>query len=288
VRQYDESLAEDQRKTDLDEAYRRDTLNWDQYTDARDYAEKVRQYDQSLAEDQRQADLDEAYRRDTLGWNQYTDARDYAEQVRQADLDEKYRRDSLAQDQAQFDSTTKLNYDKLAQDQAQFDANLTEEQRQYNQNIAIDYVSSILANGEIPSNELLVAAGLSYEDAQKLVKKATAGTKPKQIEEPEEEKGTQKDITFKQASEILTQDRMDNDPNRLLGQDYDAYKGSTKTYGDLKNQQNAVKAKVAEDKAKEEATNNAYLQQREVTPLMESKAKEYAKQIEALTKKNKK
>ena len=118
-------------------------------------------------EQMRQADLDESYRRDTL-----------AENIRQADMDNDYRYNALAQDQRQFDATSDLNWAKLEEDQRQYDANLTEEQRQYNQSIAMDYASSILANGEIPSNELLIAAGLSREDAEKLVKKVTSGKGP--------------------------------------------------------------------------------------------------------------
>ena len=58
---------------------------------------------------------------------------------------------------------------KLQQNQKQFEASLSEEQRQYNQKMAASWVTGILANGQIPSSELLVAAGLSYEDAMKLV-----------------------------------------------------------------------------------------------------------------------
>ena len=81
-----------------------------------------------------------------------------------------------AEGQRQFDATNKLNYDKLAEDQRQFDASLSEEQRQYNRNVAMDYVSSILANGQIPSTELLIAAGLSYEDAMKLLAEVSGGS----------------------------------------------------------------------------------------------------------------
>jgi hypothetical protein len=39
---------------------------------------------------------------------------------------------------------------------------------------AQDNVMRILANGQIPSNELLVAAGLSKEDAKKMIEEAQA------------------------------------------------------------------------------------------------------------------
>ena len=97
------------------------------------------------------------------------------EQARQADMDEAYRRDAMVQDQQQFETTTKLDYDKLAENIRQFDASLSEDQRQYNQKYAASWVADILANGQIPSMELLAMAGLSYEDAQKLVAQVQAG-----------------------------------------------------------------------------------------------------------------
>ena len=148
------------------------------FQDARDYEESVLRADQDEAyrqqqfnEQVRQNDLDEAYRQQAFG-----------EQVRQANLDEQYRRDSLAQNQAQFEATTSLDWAQLAEKQREYDAGLSEEQRQYNTKNAIAMCTDILANGQIPSNDLLIAAGLSYEDAQKLIAKVggsggTGGTK---------------------------------------------------------------------------------------------------------------
>ena len=56
-----------------------------------------------------------------------------------------------------------------AENVRQFDAGLGEQQRQYDQNFAKDYAVAILSNGQIPSLDLLTAAGLSYEDALKLI-----------------------------------------------------------------------------------------------------------------------
>ena len=138
-------LAEQIRGTDLDEAYRQQTFN----------------------EQVRQNDLDEAYRQQAFN-----------EQVRQADLDEQYRRDSMAQNQAQFDETTKLDWASLQEKQRQYDSGLSEEQRQFNTRNAIAMCTDMLANGQIPSNDLLVQAGLSYEDAQKLVAQVQTGGGP--------------------------------------------------------------------------------------------------------------
>jgi len=82
---------------------------------------------------------------------------------------------SMEQNAQQFEATNKLDWANLEEKQRQFDANLTEEQRQYNQDYAMQLCSAILANGQIPSNELLVAAGLSYEDAQKLIAQESGG-----------------------------------------------------------------------------------------------------------------
>lgn len=76
---------------------------------------------------------------------------------------------------AQNEAAAEKDWADLEEKQREFDANLTEEQRQYNQNLAVDYATAILANGQIPSNELLVAAGLSLEDAQKLMAQITSG-----------------------------------------------------------------------------------------------------------------
>lgn len=92
-----------------------------------------------------------------------------------ADQDEDFRRESMIQDQQQFETTTKMEYDQLAEKVREFDASMSEDQRQYNQKMAASWVSDILANGQIPSMDLLAMAGLSYEDAQKLVAQLQAG-----------------------------------------------------------------------------------------------------------------
>lgn len=143
-----DTLGEQIRQNNLDEAYRRDTLgeqirqaNLDEAYRRDQLAENTRQYDTSLAEQIRQADLDEAYRRDTLG-----------EQIRQADLDEAYRRDTFGWQQY----TDARDYEQAV--------------RESEQKYASNYALSILENGQMPSAELLMAAGLSAEDAAKLIK----------------------------------------------------------------------------------------------------------------------
>lgn len=120
-------------------------------------------------------------------WRAATDQRDFDESVRQANLDEQYRRDSLAQNQAQFEATTAMDWAQLEEKQREFDASMSAEERQYNQKLAASWVADILANGQIPSSELLVAAGLSLEDAQKLVAQIKAGGGPGTKKEVKEE-----------------------------------------------------------------------------------------------------
>lgn len=113
--------------------------------------------------------------------------RAFDESVRQANLDEQYRRDSLAQNQAQFEATTAMDWAQLEEKQREFDASMSAEERQYNQKLAASWVADILANGQIPSSELLVAAGLSLEDAQKLVAQIQTGGGPGKNKDEKEE-----------------------------------------------------------------------------------------------------
>ena len=83
--------------------------------------------------------------------------RNFEEQRRQADLDEAFRRDQLQENMRQFQES--MEWDKLSS------------QQKYNFETAMQ----ILANGQMPSEELLEAAGLSAEDAQKLMAQPATG-----------------------------------------------------------------------------------------------------------------
>ena len=118
-----------------------------------------------------------------FGYTQYTDALDNATRMAQmenadyrATEDAAYRDKAFDQSVNEFAANNQLEWAQLEEKQRQFDANLSEEQRQYNQNQAISLCSDILARGQMPSNDLLVAAGLSYEDAQKLKAQVGGGT----------------------------------------------------------------------------------------------------------------
>ena len=83
--------------------------------------------------------------------------RSFEEQKRQADLDEAYRRDQLAENMRQFQES--MEWDRLSSEQ------------KYNFQTAMQ----ILANGQMPSDELLEAAGLSAEDARKMMAQPATG-----------------------------------------------------------------------------------------------------------------
>lgn len=85
--------------------------------------------------------------------------RAFEEQRRQADLDEAFRRDQLQENMRQFQES--MEWDRLSSEQ------------KYNFQTAM----KILANGQMPSDDLLEAAGLSAEDAKKMMaQKATGGS----------------------------------------------------------------------------------------------------------------
>ena len=107
-----------------------------------------------------------AYNRD---YDQWVRNRDYWTQQAQMENADYWTATEFNEKVRQFEATSELDWAKLVQNQEQFEADMTEQQRQYNQSVAMDYVKAILAMGGMPSNELLVAAGLSQADAQKMV-----------------------------------------------------------------------------------------------------------------------
>ena len=157
-----DTLAEQIRQADLDEAYRQNQFDWNKSTDQRNFDEQVRQanMDESyrrdtLAEQQRQADMDEAYRQAAMQWQQETDARDYARNVLESDR-------AYEEQQRQFDWQMNENI-------RQFNESLNWDKMSNDQKYAAQYALAILENGQMPSLELLKAAGLSKADAEKLM-----------------------------------------------------------------------------------------------------------------------
>lgn len=141
-------------------------------------AEEQRQYDENQLENQWQYDTgmqqaNERYRVGDEQWNQQM-----AENIRNTD-------NAAYEEMFQYDQGNALNWAQLEEQQRQFDSEMSEEQRQREQAQAVDYVAAILANGQMPSDELLIAAGLSYEDALKLkAQVATGGNQNPNTEDP--------------------------------------------------------------------------------------------------------
>lgn len=194
VLESDRAYQEAVRQANLDEAYRQKAFNRSAYENDRDYNRDVLENDRAFNEAVRQANLDEAYRNKTFSRDVLENDRAFNEQVRQANLDNKYRkeafewekgqdvrnyyRDVLESDrafneavrQANIDNQYRTDYFNWQQgtDQRDFD----ETKRLNDQKVAANYAMAILENGQMPSLEMLTAAGLSEEDAQKLMAEA--------------------------------------------------------------------------------------------------------------------
>ena len=158
-----------------------------QYNTDQDRQEAIRQYNQNFAEEQRQYDQN-------LAESQRQYDQNFAEEQRQYNI-------NFGEQQRQFNLGNELDWAKLQEQQRQYDAGLTEEQRQYDQSYAIDLASAILANGQMPSNELLVASGLSYEDAQKLMAQIASGGSSSQ--NSKNETGTGKEVQLADSGKMI-------------------------------------------------------------------------------------
>ena len=178
-----DTLAEDIRKNDLDEAYRRDTLAEDIRNNNLNEAYRR----DTLAEDIRNNNLNEAYRRDTLAEdirnNNLNEAyrRDtLAEDIRNNNLNEAYRRDTLAEDIRSKNLDEAYRRDQLAWDQAvdqrDFEEKVREFERQMDwenmsndQKYASELALQMLSMGTMPSEGILKAAEIPFVDAQILM-----------------------------------------------------------------------------------------------------------------------
>ena len=179
IRQYDQDFAEAQRINNRN--YDRSVLESDRdydynaMRDARDYERAVLENDRDFAEAQRLNNRN--YDRDVLesdrdfAENQRLNDRNYNEDVRRYNTDNQYRYDTL-------------NWQK------ETDArDYNESVRQNEQNYAYKYVTAILANGQMPSRDLLAAAGLSEADARLLMAQMQASggavQQPTTVEDPQ-------------------------------------------------------------------------------------------------------
>ena len=130
-------------------------------------------------------------------YSRYGDQRDYWTQLAQVENAD-YRSEQERQEAIrQFN----LNYQEQKR---QYDQNFAESKRQWDkqfeynkmsdqQKYAYNYVTAILEKGQMPSDELLKAAGLSREDAQKMLKQVAQGGGGGGRKKSKDDKGTDKD-----------------------------------------------------------------------------------------------
>ena len=166
------------------------------YENDRDYDRSVLESDRDFDESKRRFDADEAYRRDTFNWQKETDQRDYDRSVLESDR-------KFAEEQRQFNA-------QLEENIRQFDASLDWDKMSTQQKYAAEYAMQILANGQIPSEELLQQAGLSAADAQKMIQKVTTGGGSGTKKTGTTTKTTTQPMSYYDASVAVLQNTPDN------------------------------------------------------------------------------
>ena len=146
-RQFNENLAEQQRQYDTDNAYRYDVFNYGKESDAADNLFRQQQFEYQQEQDK----LAQDNWLKNFDWQTYQDQRDFEYKAQQDAADNLYRQQQFEESIRQFNAG--LDFDKMTNDQK----------------YAASWVEQMLANGQMPSEEMLKAAGLSAEDAQKLM-----------------------------------------------------------------------------------------------------------------------
>ena len=133
---------------------------------------------------------------------------------------------------------TGRNYDEGVR---QYDLSLAEQQRQNDMQYAYNYVTAILANGQMPSEELLALAGLSKSDAKKLKAQieAAGGGGKGSTKQPE----TKDTYSYKDAMTDILKASPDS---KLLN-------NSTMTVGEMKQRIAAIQEEKEKKKAEEAA-----------------------------------
>ena len=111
--------------------------------------------------------------------NQYNADRDYytgLAQIENADYrNEQERQEAIRQYEQDFAERQRQYNLSMEENRRQFDESLSWDKMSADQKYAAQYVMSILQNGQMPSDALLAAAGLSREDAQKMMAQLTTG-----------------------------------------------------------------------------------------------------------------
>lgn len=195
-----------------------------------DYARRTYESDRDFDESQRRYDTDDAYRRDAFNWQKETDQRDYDRAVLESDR-------KFEEEKRQFDA-------QLQENVRQFDASLDWDKMSTQQKYAAEYAMSILANGQIPSEELLKQAGLSAADAQKMMAKIAAGGGGTRST-PAAQQTPQRQMGMDEAGKWILQNTPDNvkpyNSDRTIGE----YKAAIQPYAQSLDQRKKEAAQKA-------------------------------------------
>ena len=170
-----------------DQAALNDQYNMIAAADDRDYGRYNDDYSKWLAE--RDFAANQAAAAEEMDYNRYLNDRSYWQQLAAAEnqdywTDTNFNEDVRRNNRDYAESVRQYNQN-FAEDQRQYDADLNEKIRQFDaslewdkmsqeQKYAAEYAMQIIANGQIPSEELLKAAGLSAADAQKMLVQVAA------------------------------------------------------------------------------------------------------------------
>ena len=153
-----------------------DRYNMIAAADDRDYGRYNDDYSKWLAE--RDFAANQAAQAEEMDYNRYLNDRSYWQQLAAAENQDYWTDTNFNEDVRRYNTN-------LAEEKRQFDAELNEKIRQFDsslewdkmsqeQKYAAEYAMQIIANGQIPSEELLKAAGLSAADAQKMLVQVAA------------------------------------------------------------------------------------------------------------------
>lgn len=158
----------DQEDKEWERAFQERQLEQNQNQFEMQFGEGQRQFNENLAYQKERAGVADAQWQAQFDYGKERDA--VADQQWQTQFDYGKERDAVAdqQWQAQFDYQTSRDAVADQQWQQAFDADRASEDREY----AVNFVSQILANGQMPTDEMLAAAGISKEDAEKLMAQA--------------------------------------------------------------------------------------------------------------------
>ena len=145
-----------------------DTNDYGRYQDQLALWQNERDYAAGRADAERNMDLN-TYNTDRDYWTGLAQAENaaYGNDLDRAEAIRQYEQ-NFAENQRQYDQN-------FAENQRQYDQDFGEAQRKYDQGLAQEYAMAILNNGQMPTMDLLNAAGLSYEDALKLLKQLQSG-----------------------------------------------------------------------------------------------------------------